>query len=117
MTAPLAGTVAVVTGASSGIGEATADALARGGAAVVIAARRRDRLEGLSTRITEHGGRSLLVECDVTDEKQARDSSIVPSGARRLDILVNNAGVMLLGQVEGADTGSGGRCSTSTSPR
>ncbi len=105
MTAPLAGTVAVVTGASSGIGEATADALAREGAAVVIAARRRDRLEGLSTRITEHGGRSLLVECDVTDEKQARD--LVDRAVQelgRLDILVNNAGVMLLGQVEGADT-------------
>jgi NADP-dependent 3-hydroxy acid dehydrogenase YdfG len=101
---PLTGTVAIVTGASSGIGEATAVAFAQSGASVVIAARRRDRLDALSARIGESGGMAVAVECDVTDESQARglvDRTIDELG--RLDILLNNAGVMLLGKVEGAD--------------
>jgi NADP-dependent 3-hydroxy acid dehydrogenase YdfG len=101
---PLTGTVAIVTGASSGIGEATAVAFAQSGASVVIAARRRDRLDALSARIGESGGTAVAVECDVTDESQARalvDRTIDELG--RLDILLNNAGVMLLGKVEGAD--------------
>ena len=101
---PLAGTVAIVTGASSGIGEATAVSFAQNGASVVIAARRRDRLEALSARIREGGGTAVVVECDVTDESQARglvDRTVQDLG--RLDILLNNAGVMLLGKVEGAD--------------
>ena len=104
MATALAGTVAVVTGASSGIGEASALALAQNGASVVIAARRRDRLDALSGRIAQSGGTSLVVECDVTDEAQARDlvqHTVDELG--RLDILLNNAGVMLLGKVEGAD--------------
>jgi NADP-dependent 3-hydroxy acid dehydrogenase YdfG len=104
LAASLTGTVAVVTGASSGIGEASALALAQNGASVVIAARRRDRLDALSGRITASGGTSLVVECDVTDETQARDlvrRTVDELG--RLDILLNNAGVMLLGKVEGAD--------------
>jgi NADP-dependent 3-hydroxy acid dehydrogenase YdfG len=103
---PLTGTVALVTGASSGIGEASALALAREGASVVIAARRRERLDGLSERIAQSGGTSLVVECDVTDEAQARNlvqRSVDELG--RLDILINNAGRMLLGKVEGADVG------------
>jgi NADP-dependent 3-hydroxy acid dehydrogenase YdfG len=104
--APLSGTVAIVTGASSGIGEATAAAFAQNGASVVIAARRRDRLEALSARIGESGGTAMAVECDVTDEAQARGlvaRTVAELG--RLDILLNNAGVMLLGKVEGADVG------------
>ena len=71
--------MAIVTGASSGIGEATAVALARDGAAVVVAARRRDRLEALSERISGDGGTALVMECDVTDEAQARALVAAPS--------------------------------------
>jgi NADP-dependent 3-hydroxy acid dehydrogenase YdfG len=103
--APLAGKVALVTGASSGIGEATAIALAREGAAVALGARRADRLESLRERIESDGGRAAAIEVDVGDESQAR---AFVEGARDqlggVDILVNNAGVMLLGPVTGADT-------------
>jgi len=98
MTERLDGTVALVTGASSGIGEATAVALAAEGAQVAVAARRRDRLEALADRI----GRDqvLVLETDVTDEAQARDMvDQTVSRFGRLDTLVNNAGVMLLGPI------------------
>ncbi|HEU0101638.1 MAG TPA: SDR family NAD(P)-dependent oxidoreductase [Mycobacteriales bacterium] len=99
----LSGTVALVTGASSGIGEATALALAQQGAAVAVAARRRDRLEGLAKRIEEAGGTALVLECDVTSEAAARDAvERTASELGRLDTLVNNAGVMLLGPMEHA---------------
>ena len=94
----LDGTVALVTGASSGIGEATATTLAAEGATVAIAARRRDRLESLADQIQAAGGKALVIEADVTDNGQARQAverTVVELG--RLDILVNNAGVMLLG--------------------
>ena len=100
---PLGGTVALVTGASSGIGEATALALAQLGAAVAVAARRRDRLAGLATRIEDAGGRALVLEVDVTQEAAAREAverTVQELG--RLDTLVNNAGVMLLGPMEHA---------------
>ncbi len=91
----LQGTVALVTGASSGIGEATALALAEEGAAVALLARRRDRLEALAEKI---GERTLVIEADVTDEPQARSAvERTVSELGRLDTLVNNAGVMLLG--------------------
>lgn len=98
-------TVALVTGASSGIGEAAALALAAQGAAVAVAARRKDRLKALAKRIESGGGKALVVEADVTDEAQARhvvDRTVDELG--RLDTLVNNAGVMLLGPVVGAPT-------------
>jgi clavulanate-9-aldehyde reducatase len=105
MAGPLDGKVAVVTGASSGIGEATALALAREGASLVLGARREDRLNALAERISADGGRALPRGVDLTDEAEAR---ACVQGARdelgRLDILVNNAGVMLLGPVAGADT-------------
>ena len=69
----LEGKVCVVTGASSGIGEATALRLSGAGAAVVLAARRRDRLESLAERIGSEGGRALPIEVDITDEQQARE--------------------------------------------
>jgi NADP-dependent 3-hydroxy acid dehydrogenase YdfG len=93
--------VAVVTGASSGIGEATAEALAAEGAAVVVAARREERLSDLVERIKGSGGKALAVECDVTDEWQAHD--LIRQAKEefgRVDILVNNAGVMQLSKVE-----------------
>jgi NADP-dependent 3-hydroxy acid dehydrogenase YdfG len=100
----LAGTVALVTGASSGIGHATARALAADGAAVALAARRVDRLEELAKEIDGAGGRALVVEADVTDEAQARDAvARTVDELGRLDTLVNNAGVMLLGPIVDAD--------------
>jgi NADP-dependent 3-hydroxy acid dehydrogenase YdfG len=94
----LDGTVALVTGASSGIGEATAFALAEQGAAVAIAARRVDRLQTLSQRIREAGATALVLEADVGEEDQARNIvERTVSELGRLDTLVNNAGVMLLG--------------------
>jgi NADP-dependent 3-hydroxy acid dehydrogenase YdfG len=98
MTDRLAGSVALVTGASSGIGEATARALARAGAAVALAARRMDRLDELAREIEQHGGRALAIETDVTDREQA-EAAVQRTVAElgRLDTVVNNAGVMLLG--------------------
>jgi clavulanate-9-aldehyde reducatase len=99
---PLAGRVAAVTGASSGIGAATATALSRAGATVALAARRRDRLEELAGRLE---GPSSIHEVDVADEQQARsfiESAHAEHGG--LHALVNNAGLMLLGAVHGADT-------------
>jgi NADP-dependent 3-hydroxy acid dehydrogenase YdfG len=98
--AKLDGKVAVVTGASSGIGEATAEALAAEGAAVVVAARREDRLTDLVERIEGNGGRVHAAVCDVTDEEDAHD--LIHKAEEefgRVDILVNNAGVMLLSTV------------------
>jgi len=98
MTERLDGTVALITGASSGIGEATAVALAGHGARLAVAARRRDRLEALAERIG--GDQVLVLETDVTDEAQARamvEATVARFG--RLDTLVNNAGVMLLGPI------------------
>lgn len=99
----LDGTVALVTGASSGIGAATALELASHGASVALVARRSDRLEDLAATIRGQGGKVLVLTADVTDEPQARE--VVERTAAelgRLDTLVNNAGMMLLGPVEDA---------------
>lgn len=106
VSSPLAGTVALVTGASSGIGAATALALAELGAAVGLVARRLDRLNQVDEQITERGGRALCVEADVADRNQAFaavDRIVLHFG--RLDTVVNNAGVMLLGPVADAPEG------------
>jgi NADP-dependent 3-hydroxy acid dehydrogenase YdfG len=105
MAGPLEGTVALVTGASSGIGEATARRLAGEGAAVAIAARRRDRLDALAGKIEADGGTALVLETDVTEQSQSIDAverTVVELG--RLDTVVNNAGVMLLGSIVDAPT-------------
>jgi len=101
----LDGKVAAITGASSGIGEATALALAAEGCTVALGARRKDRIDALAGRIEADGGRALAIEDDVADEVYAR-SFVGAANAQLggLDILVNNAGVMLLGPVAGADT-------------
>ena len=102
-TTELQGTVSLITGASSGIGEATALELAAQGSAVAIAARRRDRLEQLAARIEDQGGKALVIEADVSSREQAVDAvERTVSELGRLDTLVNNAGVMLLGPVENA---------------
>ena len=101
MAGSLNGKVAVVTGASSGIGEATVRSLAGEGAAVVAGARRKERLDGLVEEVTRDGGKAIAVECDVADEQQAHalvDQAVEEFGG--VDILINNAGVMLLSKVE-----------------
>ena len=99
----LDGTVALVTGASSGIGVTTAVELAGHGAAVALAARRADRLDELAKRIRDSGGTAVVIPADVTDEDQARqlvERTVAELG--RLDTLINNAGLMLLGPVADA---------------
>jgi NADP-dependent 3-hydroxy acid dehydrogenase YdfG len=96
-------TVAIVTGASSGIGEATALALAAQGATVAVVARRADRLDDLAKRIADGGPEPIVVAADLADAEQApRVIGEVVDQAGRLDILVNNAGVMLLGPIQDA---------------
>jgi NADP-dependent 3-hydroxy acid dehydrogenase YdfG len=100
----LSGKVAAVTGATSGIGEATALALAEAGAKVAVAGRREDRLEDLAKRIADAGGTAMAVPTDVTDEPQARALiERTKDELGGLNILINNAGVMLLGPVQDAD--------------
>jgi len=103
MTNQLDGTVALVTGASSGIGTATAEALAALGATVALAARRTERITELAGKIRAGGGTALAITADVTSEPEARaavERTVAELG--RLDTLVNNAGVMLLGPAVGA---------------
>ncbi|MCL6658434.1 MULTISPECIES: SDR family NAD(P)-dependent oxidoreductase [Paenibacillus] len=93
-------TVALVTGASSGIGEATARRLAAQGATVVLVARRKDRLENLASELKNLGGEVLVIETDITDKKQAEHAvQQVIDKYGRLDTVINNAGLMLIGGV------------------
>ncbi|MEA2351982.1 MAG: hypothetical protein QOJ14_396, partial [Thermoleophilaceae bacterium] len=105
MAGRLDGRVVAITGASSGIGEATALALAGEGAAVALGARREDRIGALAERIESDGGRAAAIRVDVADEADAH--AFVRGAHERLgglDVLINNAGVMLLGPIEGAPT-------------
>jgi len=98
MTRPLENTVALVTGSSSGIGAATARRLAAEGAAVALLARRRDRLDELGSAIRSNGGIALVLQADVTEQRQALAAvARTVDELGRLDTVVNNAGVMLLG--------------------
>src|SRR5579883_1871050 len=102
----LNGRVALVTGASSGIGEATALTFAKAGAKVAIAARRKDRLEAVARRIRDLGGDALVVEADFASEAHAQQAvKQTEQHFGRLDILVNNAGVMYLEPIIEADLG------------
>lgn len=99
--AKLDGKVAVITGASSGIGEATAEALSAQGAIIVAAARKQDPLDDLVGRIEEDGGKALAVACDVTEEQQAHDLIYrAKEEFGRVDILANNAGTMQPSRIE-----------------
>ena len=93
--------VVVITGASSGIGEATGRLLASDGARVVAVARRKDRLDGLVAEIQSNGGQAIAVEADVTSyEDMQRAAQAAQDTYGRLDVWVNNAGVMPLSPVE-----------------
>ena len=105
MSVSMDGSVVLVTGASSGIGEATARTLAARGAKVALVARRADRLEKLASEIAGNGHTALAIEADITDQQQAIaavERTVGDFG--RLDVLVNNAGVMLLGPMADAPT-------------
>ena len=98
MTKTLAGTVALVTGASSGIGAATARALAAEGAAIALLARRADRLDELKAEIEAAGSTAVAISADVTDTVQvatAVEQTVGELG--RIDTLVNNAGLLRIG--------------------
>jgi NADP-dependent 3-hydroxy acid dehydrogenase YdfG len=105
MTIDLSNQVVAVTGASSGIGEATALACAQAGAAVALAARRTERIDALAERIVGEGGQAIAVQTDVGVEDQA-EAFVRRAYAElgRLDVLVNNAGMMLLGPICDAPT-------------
>ena len=103
---PLAGRTALVTGASSGFGEATALTLARAGATVALAARRADRLEAVARQIEADGGKAHIVVADFLHEAEVvRAVAEAEAAMGRLDILINNAGVMYLEPVAEADLG------------
>jgi NADP-dependent 3-hydroxy acid dehydrogenase YdfG len=104
MSGSLEGRRVLITGASSGIGEATALAMAAEGAAVALGARRKDRLDELASQIEGQGGTAVAIESDIADEDQAK--ALVEGAGEALgglDGLINNAGVMLLGPLQGAD--------------
>ncbi len=100
----LRGKVVVITGASTGIGQATAEAFAREGATVVLAARSEGRLDRIAGEIEQAGGRAIPVAVDVTDRSAVFEKiKEVAEAQGRIDVLVNNAGIGLLSPVEDMD--------------
>jgi NADP-dependent 3-hydroxy acid dehydrogenase YdfG len=98
--AELTGKTIIITGASSGIGEATAVLLAEKGASIALVARRKDRLDKLEKSITDAGGKAITIEADVSDKQAAQKIiSTVTKAWGDIDVVINNAGVMLLGPV------------------
>ncbi|GMV94851.1 MAG: oxidoreductase [Candidatus Hydrogenedentota bacterium] len=101
LSANIKGKVVVITGASSGLGEATARLLCSEGATVVLAARRADRIEALAAELVEQGGKALAVTTDVADRQQVKalvDKAVEAYG--RIDVMLNNAGLMPLAPLE-----------------
>jgi NADP-dependent 3-hydroxy acid dehydrogenase YdfG len=93
--------VVVITGASSGMGEAAAKYLAELGASVVLGARRADRIENLSKEINDNGGKALAVTVDVTQREQVKEMiDLTVERFGRVDVIVNNAGIMPLSPIE-----------------
>ena len=91
----IAGKVVVITGASSGLGEATARHLSAQGASVVLGARRVDRIQALAAELTGTGGKAIAIATDVTDYDQVKrlvDAAVQAYG--RVDVMINNAGLM-----------------------
>ena len=106
MAGSLEGRKALITGASSGIGEATALAMVAEGAAVALAARRKDRLDELAARIEADGGRAVAIEADVSDERSAEAMvETANAGLGGLDCVVNNAGRDAAGTAAGSRPG------------
>lgn len=104
MSENLTGTVAYITGGSSGLGAATARKLASLGVRVAISARRKNKLDELVAEIEAAGGTALAIEADITKREQAEAAvQTVLSTFGRLDMLINNAGLMLLGKFADAD--------------
>jgi len=101
MSKNIEGKVVVITGASSGLGEATARHLSAEGATVVLAARRTDRIKSLADEINDNGGKALAVTTDVTDREQVKelvDAAVKNYG--RIDVMLNNAGLMPFSPLE-----------------
>jgi len=116
MSKGIEGKAVVITGASSGLGEATARLLSSEGASVVLGARRLDRIESLAKELTGRGGKAVAVRTDVTDHEQVRllvDTAVQAYG--RIDVMLNNAGLMPHSPLERLKIDDGTGRSTSTS--